>query len=253
MSAQQHSGNFLVSSLSEASCSVLEWVTLGTHQIVAAPGEEPSHVLFPVGCSIALLLPLVDGSTGLAALVGNEGIVGVESFLGSGSRVTNAIAMVQSDGPAWRLPLGQFEYEVANNFALQQRLTRYTLALVSQMARTAACVRQHPVEQQVARWLLQSWDRTRLRVLPLDSEGVATLLALDRDVASAALAGIERSGGIVCEASHLTLWNRAALEATACPCYGAMRESELRAIMSDVPLGRAPSHQHDSNLERLAS
>lgn len=236
--------SLLVPSLSEASRSLLEWVTLEPCQIVGEPGVMPTHVYFPVSCCVALLMPLVDGTTGLAALVGSEGLVGLESFLGSSSRVRYAIAMVQTGGPAWRLPSSQFDYEVASNFALQQRLTRYILALVSQMARIAACARQHSVEHQLARWLLQSWDRSATRTLPVNAEGAAALLALDRDAALHALARIERGGGVVCEDSQLTLRDRTALAASACCCYAAIRESELRALVPDALSSNASAHHY---------
>jgi len=36
---------------------------------------------------------------------------------------------------------------------------RYTQALITQMAQTAVCNRQHTVEQQLCRWMLLSLDR----------------------------------------------------------------------------------------------
>lgn len=246
--------NLLVASLSDAGRASLEWVVLEACEIVAEPGQPPAHVYFPAGCAIGLLLPLAEGVTGLAAIVGSEGVIGVESFLGSGSRVTQAIAMVQSGGPASRLSAAQFELEVANNFTLQQRLTRYTLALVSQMARTAACARQHAIEQQIARWLLQSWDRVPALTLPLNAEGVATLLGLDRDATMRALDRMERGGGIVRDdAGRLTLGDRVALEAGVCACYGAIRESELRALLSDVLTGNPPPQRQDLASEPVDS
>lgn len=246
MSAQIPAGiNLLVPSLSAASSSVLECVNLAPFEIVAEPGEAPSHIYFPAGCVVALLLPVADGVTSLAALVGNEGLVGVESFLGSGSRLNNALAMVQSGGPAWRLPAAQFELDLASNFMLQQRLMRYTLTLVSQMARTATCARQHSVEHQIARWLLQSFDRTPTQSIPLNPECLAQLLALDRDAALVALARIERSGGIAYQDAQIALCDRTAVESAACSCYGVMRDSELRALLSDVLNGNAPAHPQE--------
>lgn len=232
--------NVMLSSLAKASRRLLEPVTLQAHEVLPTRGRRPTHVYFPAGGVVALLLPLGGGATGLAALVGGEGMVGAEALLGSGSRVTNAVAVVQSPGPAWRLPAAQLKLELIRNFALRQRLTRYALALVGQMARTAACAREHGVEQQLARWLLQSWDRTASRILPWGAEGVAALLATERDATVAALANLERGGAVVAQESQLTLVDRTALEARACSCYAAMRQAELKAIApslwpDDVP------------------
>jgi CRP-like cAMP-binding protein len=245
--------NWMVPSLSEASRSVAEWVFLAPLQVLEGPGEPPEHVYFPAGCAIALLLPRAGGATGLAALVGHEGLVGVEAYLGAGSRVTDAITMVQTGGPAWRLPAGQMRCELANNFALRQRLMRYSLALVSQMARIAACSREHSTEQQIARWLLQSADRAPQQPVPMDAGGVAALLALEREAAATALERLARAGGIDCGVAHITLRDRTVLQAAACTCHAAIRESELRAQWPEVQDGGAQPRLHGAAAQPVES
>jgi CRP-like cAMP-binding protein len=237
--------SLVVPSVSEASRSVMEYVTLTPFQILEARGEPPSHVYFPAGSVVALLLPMAGGRTGLAALVGREGMVGVEAFLGAGGRVTNAIAVVQSGGPAWRLTASQFQYEVTSNFALRERLTRYTLALVGQIARTASCAREHTAEQQIARWLLQSADRMPVQAGIPEPERVAGLLGMEREAAVSAFERLERKGAVSCRKAPIRLFDRSRLEASACSCYAAMRDNELRALLPHAARP-APPRQHDA-------
>jgi hypothetical protein len=62
-----------------ASCETVE---LGVADVLGNPGDPISHVYFPTGSVISLVLP-VDGSTGLeVALIGNEGMLGITLILG---------------------------------------------------------------------------------------------------------------------------------------------------------------------------
>jgi len=71
------------------------------------------------------------------ALVGNEGIVGIALFMG-GQTMPNR-AVVQSEGQAYRMKGQALNLEFGRAKAFQHLLLRYTLALLSQMARTAGC------------------------------------------------------------------------------------------------------------------
>src|SRR5688500_12005439 len=135
--------NLLLSALSDAARNQLEWVHLPQYEVALEPAVPPSHVYFPAGCIASLMLTLDHGCTAQAAMVGHEGMLGVDAFLGGATRVSEAITLIHVGGPAWRLHADRFHRELADNVVLQERLLRYTLALVSQIARTAACNRSH--------------------------------------------------------------------------------------------------------------
>ena len=133
--------NALLGGLTEPSLARLEWLLLEPFEIVFEPEVPPAHVYFPAGCVAAMLLPDDSGGLVQVAMVGAEGMLGVDAFLGGATRLASATTMIQFGGPAWRLDATQFAFEVSTNFALQQRLMRYALSLVSQIARITTCVR----------------------------------------------------------------------------------------------------------------
>jgi hypothetical protein len=66
--------------------------------------------------------------------------------------------VVQSEGSGCRLPAAILKEEFKHPPVLQL-LLRYTQAMISQMAQTAACNRHHSLDQQLCRRLLLSLDR----------------------------------------------------------------------------------------------
>jgi hypothetical protein len=54
---------------------------------------------------------------------------------------------------------------------LQNLMLRYTQALMTQIAQTAACNRHHSVEQQLCRWLLSTLDRLPSSELTMTQSG----------------------------------------------------------------------------------
>ena len=230
--------NLLLSALSDAARNQLEWVHLPQYEVALEPAAPPSHVYFPAGCVASLMLTLENGCTAQAAMVGHEGLLGVDAFLGGATRVSEAITLVHVGGPAWRLRADRFRLDLGDNVVLQERLLRYTLALVSQIARTAACSRTHTCEQQLCRWLLQSLDRAPGRSLSIANESIATLLGLPRQEVEATMARFERCGWVQLAPGSVTVLQRPALEAVGCDCYRSMRLSEARALFQSV---RAPA------------
>ena len=57
-------------------------------------------------------------------------------------------------------------------------LLRYTQALITQMAQTAACNRHHSLDQQLCRWLLLSLDRLQGNELVMTQELIANMLGV---------------------------------------------------------------------------
>jgi hypothetical protein len=95
-------------------------------------------------------------------------MVGVSIFMGGNS--TSSSAVVQTAGHGYRIERGRVKDEFNRAGLLQNLLLRYTQALMTQMAQTAACNRHHSVEQQLCRWLLLTMDRLPDRELVMTQE-----------------------------------------------------------------------------------
>lgn len=74
--------------------------------------------------------------------------------------------MVQSAGQAYRLSAGLMQAEFNRGGEFMLVLLRCTQALITQMARTVACIRHHALIQQLCRLLLMSMDRLPTRISP---------------------------------------------------------------------------------------
>lgn len=75
-----------------------------------------------------------------------------------GGETTPSRTVEQSAGLGFRLGARILKEEFGLAPVLHL-LLRYTQALITQMAHTAACNRRHSLDQQLCRWLLLSRDR----------------------------------------------------------------------------------------------
>jgi hypothetical protein len=68
-------------------------------------------------------------------------------------------AIAQSGGNGYRLKASILRREFALGGQFARLALRYTPAMITKVAQTAACYRHHTVDQQLCRWLLLSFDR----------------------------------------------------------------------------------------------
>jgi CRP-like cAMP-binding protein len=208
--------------------SELDLVPLPLGEVLYEPGTQMRHVYFPTTCIVSLLYVMEDGASAEIAVVGNEGIVGVSLFMGGES--TTSRAVVQSAGHAYRLKGQLLKDEFYRAGPMQQLLLRYTQALLTQMAQTAVCNRHHTVDQQLCRWLLLSLDRLPSNDLTMTQELIANMLGVRREGVTEAAGELQRAGLIEYRRGHITVLNRAGLEARVCECYAVVKKELDRLL-----------------------
>ena len=116
---------------------------------------------------------------------------------------------------------------------LQRLLLRYTQALITQMAQTAACNRHHSVEQQLCRWLLLTLDRLPSNELIMTQELIASMLGVRREGITEAAGKLQHAGFIRNRRGHIAVLERSGLEARVCECYAVVKK-EMSRLLSDV-------------------
>src|SRR5438270_467062 len=79
----------------------LETVDLHARQLLILPEREVSRIYFLRNAVVSLLVPMEDGAAVEGATIGNEGMVGLETFMGDG--VSHAEMVVQIGGTAARI------------------------------------------------------------------------------------------------------------------------------------------------------
>ena len=209
----------------------LERVPLALGEMLYEPGSQLRHAYFPTTAIVSLHYVTETGASAETAGVGNEGVVGIALFMGGDT--TSSSAVVQTAGQAYRLERRLLVGEFNRAGALQRLLLRYTQALMTQMAQTAACNRHHTVEQQLCRWLLLTLDRLPSSELTMTQELVATMLGVRREGITEAAGKLQRAGFISYRRGHISVLNRAGLEHQTCECYGVVKK-ELNRLLSDV-------------------
>jgi CRP-like cAMP-binding protein len=209
----------------------LEAVPMLLGDMLYEPGEQLSHAYFPTTAIVSLHYVTESGGSVETAGVGNEGVVGIQLFMGGDT--TPSSAVVQTAGHAYRLDRHRLKQEFDRAGGLQRLLLRYTQALITQMTQTAVCNRHHSVEQQLSRWLLLMLDRGPPRELVMTQELVASMLGVRRESVTDAAGKLQQVGFIYYRRGHIAVLDRSGLETRACECYGVVR-NELGRLMADL-------------------
>lgn len=209
----------------------MEAVDLPLGKVLYEAGGKLSHVYFPVTAIVSLLYVLEDGASAEIAVVGKDGVVGISLFMGGGT--TPSRAVVQSAGKGLRMPAERLMREFTQSIEVRHLLLRYTQALITQMAQTAACNRHHSVDQQLCHWLLMSLDRLDGNELVMTQELIANMLGVRREGVTEAAGNLQRAGMIRYQRGHITVLDRAAIERRTCECYSVVK-AEYDRLLPDL-------------------
>jgi len=206
----------------------LEPTPLPLGMAVYESGGKQGYVYFPTSAIVSLLYVLENGSSAEIAITGNEGLVGISLFMGG--ETTPSRAVVQSAGAGYRLKASVMKTAFDLDGDLQHLLLRYTQALITQMAQTAVCNRHHSVDQQLCRWLLLSLDRLPANELVMTQELIANMLGVRREGVTEAAGRLQAAGLINYRRGHITVLDRAGLEARVCECYAVVKKEYDRLL-----------------------
>jgi CRP-like cAMP-binding protein len=200
-----------------------ESVELAESQVLYEPGDTVRHVYFPTSSFVSLITP-VHGHVGLeVGMVGNEGMLGAALALGVDT--TPYRCLVQGAGLAWRMTAIALRAELAREPSLKRRINRYLCMRLAQTARSAGCTRFHVVDERLARWLLMTQDCAHSPHLHLTHEFLACMLGMRRAGITTAATALQDRHLIAYHRGEVTVLDRTGLEAAACGCYRADRES----------------------------
>jgi CRP-like cAMP-binding protein len=203
-------------------------VELAQGQTLHTRGYPIRDVFFPEAGLASLTAGTLDGDVEVA-VTGREGLVGAAVLLDPEAVATHQ-AFVQIPGAAWRVPTPALRRAVEQSPALREHLLRYVHSLMAQSGQTAACNARHTVPQRLARWLLMAHDRVEGDELALRQEAVSLMLGVRREGVSVAAGALQASGLIRQSRGRITVLDRPGLEAAACGCYRAFRDSQERIL-----------------------
>jgi hypothetical protein len=125
--------------------AALEHVEMPLGQVLFRSGGAQEYAYFPTTAIVSLLYMTFAGASTETAVVGNEGVVGISLFLGGDT--TSGQAVVQTAGHGYRLRANLVRNEAEATGPVLKVLLRYALAMMAQVAQTAACNRYHSIDQ----------------------------------------------------------------------------------------------------------
>lgn len=215
----------------------LETVQLARNLTLHESGCEMDFAYFPTTAVVSLIYITADGESTELALIGNEGIVGVELLLGGGSMPNRA--MVVTPGEAFRLPARMLQDEIGRSGTASLVLLRYTLALTTSLAQSAVCNRHHSLSQRLCRWLLDSVDRGQSDEIVSTHEQIAYSLGVRREGVTESALRLQALGLIRYARGRMQVLDHKGLEKQACECYEVVR-NEFNRLLPEPPLTLLP-------------
>jgi CRP-like cAMP-binding protein len=200
-------------------------IEVGT--VLFRPGEAIGYVAFPTSGTLSMLAQPDDATPVEAATIGREGAASLHSALGSRRATQELVGQV--DGEMITVGIEPFVKQ-AQEGQLQGLVFGYLEALVVQISLSAACNALHHLNQRCARWLLQTHDRVDSDTFGLTQEFLGIMLGVQRPSVSIAQRTLQAAGCISFRRGSITVVDREALEAAACPCYEMIRAEYARLV-----------------------
>src|SRR5687767_2271017 len=108
----------------------LELLSLSVGTVLCQADEQPTYSYFPTSCLISLMHVMSDGHSTQIAVVGHEGLAGVDILMGKERALARTV--VQSPGQSYRLKR-QWLTDIFDHHLVFRRLVlRYMRALLAQ-------------------------------------------------------------------------------------------------------------------------
>jgi CRP-like cAMP-binding protein len=222
----------LLNSEYEHLASKLERADLKLGEIIYKADERIDHVYFPETAVVAMIDAMDDGSTVEVGIIGHEGMVGINIFLGC--LVTPDKAMVQIPGSAMRMKTSDLRKELHFGSPLQRLLLRYTQVLLAVISQSVACSQHHMLPQRLARWLLTMHDHAESNEFVMSHQAIAAMLGVRRVGVTLAAQELQAAGLMSYSRARIRILNEAGLKKRSCECYRFMRR-QFDGLLSDVP------------------
>lgn len=212
--------------------SRLQQVDLEFGEIVYRADQVIKYVYFPETAVVAMVDTMADGNTIEVGLIGREGMVGMNVFLGA--LTTPDKAIVQIPGTAMRMRTSDLRKETRFGSPLQRLLLRYTQTLLAVISQSVGCSQHHTVAQRLARWLLTTRQHSATNEFSMSQQFIADMLGVRRVGVSAAAAELQAAGLISYSRGRIRVLDKAGLEKKSCECYRFIRK-QFDGLLRELP------------------
>ena len=218
--------NAILSSLSSSDAASLRphlrTVHLQQKHVLYEAGGIIKSVYFPTSAVISLVVTLTEGETTEAAMVGNDGAIGMASAM-DGKRAPSR-AIVQLGGDAIICDPKLFEGAALQSHNMISMVLRHEQTLFAQAQQSTACVANHVVEARLCRWLLRARDLSGSDDLPFTQEFLAELMGVRRPSVTSVALTLQAAGLIAYSRGRIRILDVERLKELTCECYDAVKE-----------------------------
>jgi CRP-like cAMP-binding protein len=191
------------------------------HDVLFEADERISHVYFPTGAVISLVITLSSGEVIEAAMVGMDGVVGAAAALDGKTSLSRGI--VQLGGEIVVCSIDALKSAALQSPKLLALLIRHEQTVYAQAQQSAACFATHQVEARLCRWLLRARDLSGSDNLPFTQEYLAEMLGVRRTSVTAVAHTLQEAGLIKYARGKIQIVDAKGLQESACECYGSVK------------------------------
>lgn len=195
----------------------IELVQLGGSEYVYQPEDAIHFLYFPETAVVSEFQILEDGKTIETAMIGNEGILGINSIFKAYAAPNWSQVLIP--GKAMRIDARVFRREFANSPELQTALFDFINSYISLLSQRVICINHHSVEERLCSWLLMIQDRCSNDVLPLTHEQIARFLGVQRPSVTLIAQSLREQQVINYSRGKIYVTDKIKLQNRSCDCY----------------------------------
>ncbi len=193
----------------------LKLVSLTKGQTLFSQGDKPSHVYYPVGAIVSLMIDNQAGDSTESFMLGKSCMVGAAT-LGEPSFYR---AQVRHSGLAYQLPVSVLLQAREHCPAYFRNAMNAVNRMVMQLTQAVFCSKRHGLEQQLIRWLLVNLDRGVSNTIEVTHQEISELLGFRREAITLNLKKMTERNEVCVHRGVLEVLDRQSLEARSCDCY----------------------------------
>lgn len=207
----------------------LKPVDLKFGETIIEPEVPIKYAYFLYDAISSTIQEMEDGSSIETGLMGVEGMVGIQLWLGADRTPTKTT--IQVPGRAHRMSAEDLKKEVMDkpSSPLNPLLGKYVHAFLVMTSTAAACNRLHTVDARLCRWLKLMHNRIRRDEFPMSHEFLAMMLGVHRPTLSTAAKMLQTAGIISYSRGNMKILDAEGLAEGSCECLELM-ESQFDKI-----------------------
>jgi len=210
----------------------LEHVALKAGEIIYRADQKIEEVYFPEEAVVAMIDTADNHRTVEVGIIGHEGLVGINIFLGGVATPDKAI--VQLSGGAMRMKSQDLREEMRFGSPLQRLLLQYTRTFLAVISQSVACSQHHNVDQRLARWVLTMSDYAREREFLMVQQSIAAMLGVRRVSVTDAARKLQSTALISYRRGRIRVLDKRGLRKRSCECYEFIRQ-QYGSLHDELP------------------